>query len=105
MKRNILILTGLLVLTLSFGVYALPANQHKYSGKIVMIDPKLDLMIVKGKEGEKAFHSDRKTMITIGGQRKLFSELQKGEQVNVTYKDVNNSRVASQITLGSAQHS
>ncbi|HSE39975.1 MAG TPA: hypothetical protein VLH08_04355 [Acidobacteriota bacterium] len=105
MKRNILLIAGLLVLTFSVGAHAFPAAHYKYSGKIVMIDPKQELFIVKGREGEKAFHANQKTEITINGERKLFGELQKGEDVNVTYTSVNHSRMASQVSMGTSKHS
>jgi hypothetical protein len=99
------LIAGLLVLTFSVGLFAFPAAHYKYSGKITMIDPKQELFIVNGKEGEKAFHADKKTEITINGERKLFGELQKGEDVNVTYTSVNHSRVASRVSMGNSKHS
>jgi hypothetical protein len=105
MKRNILLIAGLLVLTFSVGVFAFPMSHYKYSGKITMIDAKQELFIVKGKQGEKSFHANKDTEITINGERKVFGELQKGEDVNVTYTSSNHSRVASQVSMGTSKHS
>jgi len=61
--------------------------EHSYSGKIIMVDPKLRILIVKGKNGEETFHPDRYSTFTINGEPKLFADLHKGEVVTVTHKE------------------
>jgi hypothetical protein len=61
------------------------ASQQTFSGRIVFIDPKERILIVQGKNEEETFHPSADSHFTIGGEPKLFAELQKGENVTITY--------------------
>lgn len=98
MKKHIFFVLGLVTLIHLVAIPILFANEQSYSGKIVALDPKLRMFIVKGEDGEKTFHPTRDSKFTIDGQTKLFGELQKGEEVTVHYNTTNNTHIATRVT-------
>lgn len=98
MKKHIFFLLGLMTLISLFATPILFANEQTYSGKIVTIDPKLRMFIVKGEGGEKTFVASKDSSFKIDGQPKLFGELQKGEEVTVRYSITNHKHIAKQVT-------
>ena len=87
MRRFITLSTGILAALCWLATPGFSATEHSYSGKIIMIDSKLRVFIVKGNNGEETFRPDRYSTFTIDGEPKLFAELHKGEEVTVTYKE------------------
>ncbi len=75
------------LLTLSAGIAA--AQEKKYEGEIVTVDTKDYTFTVKGTaKGEVAemkFHVGRESEVVVDGERKIFAELGKGDQVTVEY--------------------
>jgi hypothetical protein len=84
MKIQYLIMAS--VLSIPLWIPFANAADQKFSGRIVFIDPKERILIVQNKNEEETFHPSASSHFTIGGEEKLFAELQKGEEVTVTYK-------------------
>ncbi len=91
MRRFITLATGMLTVLCWVVTPGWAATQQSYSGKIMMVDPKLRIIIVKGKEGEEVFHPATNSTFMIGGEMKLLSQLRKGEEVTVTYQETDRS--------------
>ena len=86
MKRSVTLSAAMVVVILMYGATIFALSEHTFSGKIVMVDPKLKIMVVKDNNNdEMTFHVRNKTEILIGGEPKLFGELHKGEDVTITY--------------------
>jgi len=86
MKRSLVLGIAMVFVMVMYGSTIFALSDHTFSGRIVMIDPKLKLLIVKNKNNdEMSFHVEKGTEILIGGSPKLLGELQKGEDVTVTY--------------------
>jgi hypothetical protein len=86
MKRSMVFGIAMVFLMMMYGATIFALADHTFSGRIVMVDPKLKLIIVKNKNNdEMSFHVDKGTEIVIGGSPKLLGELQKGEDVTVAY--------------------
>ena len=85
MKRSVVGIAMVFVM-LMYGATIFAFSDHTFSGKIMMVDPKLKILIVKNRNNdEMTFHVEKRTEILIGGSPKLLGELQKGEDVTVTY--------------------
>jgi hypothetical protein len=86
MKRSMVLGIAMVFVMLMYGSAIFAFSDHTFSGKIMMVDPKLRILIVKNRNNdEMTFHIPKGTDITISGSEKLLSELQKGEDVTVTY--------------------
>lgn len=86
MKRSLVFGIAVVFVMLMYGATIFALSDHTFSGRIVMVDPKLKLLIVKNKNNdEMSFRVEKGTEILIGGSPKLLGELQKGEDVTVTY--------------------
>lgn len=86
MKRSVVLGIAMVFVMLMYGAASFALADHTFSGKIMMVDPKLKILIVKDSNNdEMTFHIRKATEITIGGSPKLLGELQKGEVVTVTY--------------------
>jgi hypothetical protein len=86
MKRSMVFGIAMVFVMLIYGATIFALADHTFSGRIVMVDPKLKLIIVKSKNNdEMSFHVEKGTEILIGGSPKLLGELEKGEDVTITY--------------------
>jgi hypothetical protein len=86
MKRSMVLGIAMVFVMLMYGATIFALSDHTFSGRIMMVDPKLKLIIVKNKNNdEMSFHVDKGTEILIGGSPRLLGELQKGEDVTITY--------------------
>jgi hypothetical protein len=86
MKRSMVFGIAMVFVMLMYGATSFASANQTFSGKIMMIDPKLNILIVKDRNNdEMTFHIRKATEITIGGSPKLLGELEKGEDVTVTY--------------------
>ena len=94
MKRSMVGIAMVFVM-LMYGATIFALSDHTFSGRVMMIDPKLNLLIVKSKNNdEMTFHVKKGTEILIGGSPKLLGKLQKGEDVTVTYAMSGNLPIA-----------
>jgi hypothetical protein len=85
MKRSMVLGIAMVVMMLITGTTIFAAAQI-FSGKIMMVDPKLKIFMVKASnDSEMTFHVGKGTEITIGGATRLLGQLYKGEDVTVTY--------------------
>ena len=85
MKTTLFVLI-LVIAALHFAVANLTAasNADTFSGRIVAVDPKLQMFIVRGTHGvEEAFHPDKYSQFILDGQPVLLGQLEKGDQVTV----------------------
>lgn len=95
MKRSMVFGIAMVFVMLMYGITIFASTSQTFSGKIMMVDPKLKILIVKDRNNdEMTFHIRKATEITIGGSPKLLGELQKGEDVTVTYAMSGQSPVA-----------
>jgi hypothetical protein len=95
MKRSMLFGIAMVFVMSMYGATIFAFAEHTFSGKIVMIDPKLKIFVVKGTDkNEMTFHVRKATEIVIGGEPKLLGELHKGEDVTVTYATAGDLHVA-----------
>jgi hypothetical protein len=86
MKRSMVFGIAMVFVMLMYGAASFALADHTFSGKVMMVDPKLKILVVKNKNNdEMTFHIRKGTEITIGGSERLLGELQKGEDVTVTY--------------------
>lgn len=86
MKRSMVFGIAMVFVMLMYGTAIFALAEHTFSGKIVMVDPRLQIFIVKGSNNnEMTFHVRKGTQILIGNEPKLLGELQKGEDVTVLY--------------------
>ena len=86
MKRSMVFGIAMVFVMLMYGATSFASASQTFSGKIVMVDPKLKMLIVKDRNNdEMTFHIRKGTEISIGGSPKLLGELEKGEDVTVTY--------------------
>ena len=97
MKRSMVGIAMVFVMLMYTAASFALAN-HTFSGKIMMVDPKLKIFIVKGTgNNEMTFHVQKATEILIGGEPRLLGELRKGEDVTVTYAMSGDMHVAKNI--------
>jgi hypothetical protein len=86
MRSSMVLGIAMVFVMLMYGATTFALSDHTFSGKITMVDPKLKILIVKDRNNdEMSFHIRKATEITVGGSPKLLGELQKGEDVTVTY--------------------
>jgi hypothetical protein len=86
MKRSMVLGIAMVFVMLMYGSAMFAFSDHTFSGRIVMVDPKLKILVVKNHNNDEVtFHIRKGTEITVGGSEKLLGELQKGEDVTVTY--------------------
>ena len=96
MKRSILIqVTALLVLFVT-GSVVFAYGSHTFTGKIVSVNPKTQTVVVKASSDEKVFHMEKSTSINVGTSTKL-DELQKGQDVTVSYSTSGSKSMAKSI--------
>lgn len=85
MKTTLFILICV-VAALHFAVTGVAAAENVpiFSGRIVALDPKLHVFIVRGAHGvEEAFHPDKYSQFILDGQPVLLGQLQKGDHITV----------------------
>ena len=98
MKRSTLALFAFLSVAVS--VAAAAQNKH-YKGDVTAVDMKAHTFTVKSTEKgaapEMKFHVDPKGTITVGGDKKLFAALAKGDSVDVTYGSSGMTHTAANV--------
>jgi D-lyxose ketol-isomerase len=106
MKRSITLSVAMVVVMLMYGATIFALSEHTFSGKIMMVDPKLKIMVVKDNNNEEmTFHVRKQTEILVGGAPKLFGELRKGEDITITYAMAGDQHVVknAKVTPSSSQ--
>jgi hypothetical protein len=68
-------------------------------GKIVSLDTSATMVTIKTKQGEMSFCVNEKTQITMGREKRIFSDLKVGEKVKVHYIIVEGEKVAERIMV------
>jgi hypothetical protein len=106
MKRSVTLSFAMVVVMLMYGATIFALSENTFSGQIMMVDPKLNIMVVKDNNNdEMTFHVRKHTEILIGGEPKLLGELQKGENVTITYAMAGDKHVVknAKVTPSSSQ--
>jgi hypothetical protein len=86
---------ALFVLCLT-GSFVLAMGSHTFTGKVVSVDAKAQTVVVKGTSGEKTFHMEKSTSVSVGSSTKL-EDLQAGQDVTISYSTSGSKMVAKSI--------
>jgi hypothetical protein len=92
----------LAILVIDLAWYALSAAETEVEeivGKIVSLDTTATMVTIKTKQGEMSFCVNEKTQITMGREKRLFSDLKVGEKVKVHYIIAEGKEVAERIMV------
>ncbi len=106
MKRSMVFGVAMVFVMFMYAATIFALSEHTFSGKIMMVDPKLKIMVVKdNKNDEMTFRVQKQTEILIAGEPKLLGELHKGEDVTITYATSGDQHVAknAKVTPSSPQ--
>jgi D-lyxose ketol-isomerase len=103
MKRSMVFGVAMVFVMSMYGATIFALSEHTFSGKIMMVDPKLKIMVVKDNNNdEMTFHVRKQTEILVSGEPKLFGELRKGEDVTITYAMAGDQHVAKNAKVKSS---
>jgi hypothetical protein len=96
MKRSVLIQIASLFVLFVTASAVLAMGSHTFSGKVVSVDPKAQTIVVKATSGEKTFHMEKSTSISVGTSKTL-DQLQAGQDVTISYSTSGGKMVAKSI--------
>ena len=82
--------------------YALAAEETEVEeivGEIILLDATANIVTIKTRQGEMTVYVNEKTLITMGREEKLYSDLKVGDRVKVHYTTGEGKELAERIMM------
>lgn len=75
------------------------AQKRRVIGKVIAVDTKGNVLIVKGRKAAVRLYTDEKTSVMISDKRKNLTRVKRGDTVNVQYEVTLGKNIAKSIVV------